>query len=263
MEGEAQRRRQVNRAPRACTALAGLAPAEAVLVALSLLAVCMLLLDPLVMVALQHLEDGPRQFFRSFTDIAKSRWPLMLGGCVLLVLYLLGPQATSRKAEAARRHAAHMAWFMVAAVALTGVAVNLTKNVIGRARPKFFEELGSVSFHPFSFDYDFASFPSGHATSIFCLAAVAAIFWPRARVYIFLLAAWIAATRFLIGSHYLSDTIAGALFGMTGAYMLRDRLANRRILFRRTVSGGLVLRGRLTLEWAQKRLKSAILVRQD
>lgn len=260
MEGKAPRKRGMS-APVSRIRLGSLGPVESVLIALSLLAVCILIVDPVVMVAVRDLEEGPRQFFRAFTDLAKARWPLMFAAGVLLVLYLFGPHASSRKGEAARRHAGYMAGFLVAAVAITGVAASLIKNVIGRARPKHFEDLGAAAFHPFSFDYDFASFPSGHATSIFAVAAVAAIFWPRARVYIFLAAAWIAATRFLIGSHYLSDVIAGALFGASATYLLRDRLAERRLLFRRNGAGEAELKGRRTLAWAKDRLKTAILVK--
>ena len=113
-----------------------------------------------------------------------------------------------------------------------------------------------------TFNYDFASFPSGHATTICAFAAVLAIFWPRARVFLFVAAAWVAATRFLIGSHFFTDAVGGALLGFWGPYFLRGRLAERRWLFERR-DGAIRLRGPRLRRWVRSEIRGSLLPRSD
>ena len=57
------------------------------------------------------------------------------------------------------------------------------------------------------------------------------------------LAAWIAASRVLIGQHYVTDVVLGAILGTAFPYFVRDRFAARRWLFERTPEGGYRIRG--------------------
>jgi PAP2 superfamily len=82
------------------------------------------------------------------------------------------------------------------------------------------------------------SIPSGHATAIFAFASVIAIFWPRGRLLLYTLAAWIALSRVLIGVHYFTDAVLGAILGMSFPYLVRDRFAARRWLFEYAPGGG-------------------------
>lgn len=89
------------------------------------------------------------------------------------------------------------------------LVANLIKSILGRARPKLFDSGGPLDFNLVAFTPDYASFPSGHATSIFALTTVIGILW--ARVLLYAGAAWIALTRPLIGAHYFTDAVAGAI----------------------------------------------------
>jgi len=72
---------------------------------------------------------------------------------------------------------------------------------------------------------------------------------PKGRVLLYTLAAWIAASRVLIGEHYFTDVIAGAILGTAFPYLVRERFAARRWLFERTPEGGYRLRGVRTQRW--------------
>ncbi len=223
----------------------GLCVRDKIIIGMSLIAASCLIVDPLVLRAVQDVDGDARSFFRFITDIGKSGWILLLTGVAFLGFLSLKSKAATLRLRAAFGHAAQLAGFVFLTSAVAGLAGSLIKNIIGRARPKLFDHVGSIDFSPFAFQPDFASLPSGHATTIFALAAALAILWPAARVPLFTAAAWIAASRVLVGAHYLADVLAGALLGTGIAYLVRDRLAARRWLFDRGAEGAVLRGGRL------------------
>jgi len=64
------------------------------------------------------------------------------------------------------------------------------------------------------------TFPSGHATLAFAFFVVLGAMFPRGRWWFLLLAAGTAASRVLMGEHFLSDVIAGAGVGYLCARLL-------------------------------------------
>jgi undecaprenyl-diphosphatase len=226
---------------------------EKAAIVVSLVAATFLVVDPLILQAMQSLDPDARALFRSFTDLGKSGWILVLLGLAAIALAVFRAREHAFRASVAAGYALQLTGFLFASVALASLAGSLIKNIVGRARPKFFESLGPVEFQPFTFDYDYASFPSGHATTIFAFATALAILFPRARVLLIMAAGWVAASRFLIGSHYLSDALAGAALGGAVPLLLRDRLAARRVLFEKKADGTPALRGACLWPWVAAR----------
>ena len=235
-----------------------LAAYEKAALALSALVCGFLIIDPLVYNVVAQFDPETRRFFRALTGLGKSSWILAVSGALIVFFTWMGAQQTSPRRTAGCRLAQQSFLFLFTTVALSGLGVSLFKNILGRARPKFFEKLGPVEFQPFTFDYDFASFPSGHATTAGALAGVLAIIWPRARVPLFIAGAWIASSRFLIGAHYFSDAVAGGAIGLASAYFLRERLARRDWLFRKHHDGAIKLRGQALLGAATRSLTSRV-----
>ena len=227
---------------------------EMAAIALSAVFGAFLVLDPLVLSAVRALDPDARAFFRLLTNLGKANWILLSSGAAIVVFAALQARERSVRREVIYGYAAKLFAFLFTAVALSGIAATLIKNIIGRARPKLFDELGSFEFRPFTFDYDFAAFPSGHATTVGALAGVLAIIWPCARVPVLIAGAWVASTRFFIGAHYFSDAVAGFAFGLACAYFLRERLARRGWLFRKDATGQVHLRGRILLRKATSTL---------
>jgi membrane-associated phospholipid phosphatase len=71
---------------------------------------------------------------------------------------------------------------------------------------------------PFSGRHSGLTFPSGHAALAFASFAVLGAAFPRARWWFLFLACGIAASRVLMGEHFLSDVIAGAGVGYACAH---------------------------------------------
>jgi undecaprenyl-diphosphatase len=62
------------------------------------------------------------------------------------------------------------------------------------------------------------SFPSGHTITAFGIAVALGMLYPHAEPELLFAAACIGASRVLLGMHYLSDVVAGALFGAVIGY---------------------------------------------
>jgi len=62
------------------------------------------------------------------------------------------------------------------------------------------------------------SFPSGHTITSFAIAISVAHFYPVCLAILLFIAASIAVSRIILGMHFLSDVLAGALLGVGLAY---------------------------------------------
>jgi membrane-associated phospholipid phosphatase len=139
--------------------------------------------------------------------------------------------------------------FILLGVGLPSLVSTLAKRLIGRARPSHFDSVGSLSFRWNIDDWTYQSFPSGHATTAFALAAVLGFLAPRWFFAALAVAAAIALSRVTLGVHYPSDVLAGVLLGLVGAYAVRVFFARRRWLFEFTPKGTV----RLRPMWALRR----------
>jgi len=74
------------------------------------------------------------------------------------------------------------------------------------------------------------SFPSGHATAAFALAALLSVCWPRGRLLWWAMALGVAWSRIYLGLHFPSDCAGGAVLGaglVWGAVWVGWRLGPR------------------------------------
>ncbi len=98
-------------------------------------------------------------------------------------------------------------------IAFAGVTTIVLKVAAGRSRP--YREAGNLDFHPFSFNDERNSLPSGHSTVAFAVSSVLSsrIGNPVATAGLYSLAALTAASRVYHDEHWLSDTFLGACIG--------------------------------------------------
>jgi len=222
---------------------------EQVVLALSFVLIGVLLIDPFLLERAKALAPGARSVFQTITNIGRSNWMLIPAGSAVALALVLRRTHQGFRNAAGYGLIASTIGFVFVSVGGAGLIANLAKDIIGRARPKLFDATGPLDFQLFAFTPDHASFPSGHATNIFALATVLAMLWPRGRVLLYTFAAWIGASRVLIGQHYFTDVVAGALLGTAFPYFVRKRFAERRWLFEPLPHGGYRLRGGRTRKW--------------
>ena len=163
---------------------------------------------------------GASDFWHAVSLAGKSNW--MLAGSLLAAIFF-----TIRK-QNLRRNAA---WFILSAVAISGIAVQILKTAIGRARPTQFDTLGAYDFQPFAFANDHASMPSGHATSAFAFAVAVALVQPALRGPMALFAIIVSYSRLPEGMHYLSDITLGAALGSITTLLIANYLRTRNTAF--------------------------------
>jgi len=162
------------------------------------------------------------------TDFGRSGWILVPLGTPIVLIGLLSSPALDRMSRALLAMVVVRLGYVFIAVGMPGLVSTVVKRWIGRVRPS---AAGPFAYEPFSWRPDYASFPSGHATTAFAaLVAFGAVF-PRTRPVLWLYALLIAASRVAVSAHYLSDVIAGAAFGAFGAMLVRDWFAARRLGF--------------------------------
>jgi undecaprenyl-diphosphatase len=114
---------------------------------------------------------------------------------------------------------------LVAAVAAVAVGISLfikLKRTCGRKRPCAIEPHCWATLLP----PDQFSFPSGHSITAFAVAVSLGHFYPEASIGLFFCAASVAASRVLLGMHFLTDVIAGAMIG-SGLGAVSSQIAMR------------------------------------
>jgi undecaprenyl-diphosphatase len=166
--------------------------------------------------------------FYDITDFGRSAWILAPVGTLIVLIALLASPALDRMSRAVLALAVTRLGYVFLAVGLPGLVVTIVKRWIGRVRPS---PLGPFAYEPFSWRPEYASFPSGHATTAFAVLVAIGFLIPRVRPALWVYALAIAASRIIVDAHYPSDVIAGAACGAFGAVWVRDWFALRRLGF--------------------------------
>lgn len=141
-------------------------------------------------------------------------WVVALaGGAGAVALFFLG-----------RLTPARLVFLAASTGLLTGLAATLLRVLVGRTRPHAHVAQGFYGlWHDGQWlvgQYDFSSFPSGHAATVIGLATAAWMVNRRWGVLAGIYALLVSWSRIAAGSHHFSDVVAAAILGVLGAYWI-------------------------------------------
>ncbi len=209
--------------------------AIAAAVVLAVLLICIVFIDGPVARAVSHAPPWVVWPFQQITDFGLSGWFLWPLGLLFLALAALPPLTGFSQAVLAAVMV--RVGFLFLAIGVPGLTVSIVKRLIGRARPLAIGHIDPFAFAPFIWRPDYASLPSGHATTAFSVLVAFGTLWPRARTALLLYALAISLSRVMVMAHYPSDVLAGAVVGSAGVIMVRSYFASRRLAFGETIQG--------------------------
>jgi membrane-associated phospholipid phosphatase len=169
--------------------------------------------------------------FEQITDFGLSGWFLFPIGFVLLCLAAATTRVLSMRTQSLLAMLSVRFGFLFLAIGLPGLFVTIVKRLIGRARPYVGNHDDPFAYMPFIWQPEYASMPSGHATTAASAAIAIGALWPRARGVMWIYAIMIMFSRVVVLAHHPSDVIAGGLVGVVGAELVRRWFATRRLLF--------------------------------
>ncbi len=222
----------------------GVAPPLALLAVVAALAVAAaVFLDASSVPWARQLPPAVRTFFGVVTDIGRSHWYLVPLGVVLSVLLAADWSKVDGRLRRAWWAFGAITAYAFAAIAGSGILVNVAKFVVGRFRPLYFDSQGWLTLDPLTFGYANASFPSGHSTTVGALLVIGILLMPRLAVAWVVVAIVLCLSRVAVSAHFPSDVVVGFSLGAAFAYALARLMAARRIAFRYAADGRLRLRG--------------------
>ena len=196
-----------------------------------LVAAAMVFADAQLATASKQLPGWAYPAFEFITDFGKSGWFLWPTGIVLAAIAALTAPALAPLSRLVLAAIAVRTGFLFAAIAVPSLFATIIKRLIGRARPHVGTEADPFLYGQLVWRADYASMPSGHATTAFAAAIAVGLLWPRLRPLMLIYAVIIAVSRVVLDAHYLSDVIAGAFVGSIGALIVRDWFARRHLGF--------------------------------
>ena len=130
---------------------------------------------------------------------------------VAFLLYVIGRKYNLQLYEIGRS--------LLIGLVSAGIAVQVLKHLIGRARPRLTD---TPLFIGPSLKSGYDSFPSGHTTLAFCLALILSYHLPKYRSLFYVFAIIVGLVRVEGLSHFPSDVLGGAMVGtIVGSVLLR------------------------------------------
>lgn len=179
--------------------------------------VCLTIDRRAVHVFYDHVTARQHRWLESVTHLAKAaHWlvaaGLAYGGARLVRLFLPHDPRVFVAQDAALA--------FIGSLALGSLILHILKRFVGRRRPRDEIEMHLYEFKFWTFKADYNSLPSGHALTIFCVAAIAACLAPNFAIVWFAIAVFLSATRVLLTAHFVSDVLIGAGMGLISTHIV-------------------------------------------
>ena len=153
-----------------------------------------------------------KDFFSEITKLGSSAWYFSITIIGFVILYI------NKKFQIIKvKTSGSLSSFFISSffyILTVGIVTQIIKHIVGRPRPNHtnFEDVFDFKF--FTLESSFHSFPSGHSSTIFivCLILVSAL--PKLKYFFYFLASVVAFSRVIVGAHFFTDILAGAILAL-------------------------------------------------
>jgi len=144
----------------------------------------------------RNIQNSIFDFIMPFITEAGSAYLITAAGLFLLI--------------SNRKKLKSLGFMILSGLAVSETVSTILKGVFARPRPAFVIENIRLLCHK---SYT-GSFPSGHTTLFFTVAAIIVSAYPRTAPIVFALAIVAGFSRVYVGAHFPTDVIAGAVLGL-------------------------------------------------
>jgi lipid A 4'-phosphatase len=153
-----------------------------------------------------------KEFFVGITDLGNSLWYFLFFALLFFSSYLIKTLNILGKKK--YFYLKKFSVFSFSYLLLVGVITQIIKHLVGRPRPNHSQLDVSFEFNFFSTESSFHSFPSGHTSTIIAVIIIMALTIPNLRYFFYLFGFLIASSRVVVGAHFLTDVIGGAIIAI-------------------------------------------------
>ena len=153
-----------------------------------------------------------KKFFINITELGSSAWYLGLSLFFIIIFWINKKFKFLRIKKDNKISNLFLSSFCY--IIIAGIVTQIGKNIIGRPRPNYSNFESGLNFSFFTFDSSYHSFPSGHSSTIFMVCFIFCATLPRLKYFFYFFASIIAFSRVIVGAHFFSDILAGALLAL-------------------------------------------------
>ncbi len=166
-----------------------------------------------------------KEFFVDITRLGSSAWYFAISIIGFGVVYL-NNRLDFIKIEKQK----NISNFFISSffyILVVGIVTQVLKHIVGRPRPNHTNFEDPFGFNFFTFDSSFHSFPSGHSSTIFIVCFILVATFPKLKYFFYFLASVIALSRVVVGAHFFTDIIAGAILALISFKIINTVLEKR------------------------------------
>ncbi len=152
------------------------------------------------------------EFFVDITRLGSSSWYFAISIIGFGVVYLNNGLSFIKVEKQKKISNFFISSFFY--ILIVGIVTQVLKHIVGRPRPNHTNFEDSFGFNFFTFDSNFHSFPSGHSSTIFIVCFILIATFPKLKYFFYFLASVIALSRVVVGAHFFTDIVAGAILAL-------------------------------------------------
>ena len=153
-----------------------------------------------------------KEFFVGITELGDSFWYFLIIPCIFLISLVC--EKIKLISNGKYDKIKNFSIFSFLYLLVVGLITQILKHLIGRPRPNHTDFSESFGFNFFTTDSAFHSFPSGHSSTIVSVVLIASLAIPSLRIFFYFFGFLIAISRVVVGAHFVTDVIAGAIVSL-------------------------------------------------